>query len=401
MTPSPSNGRGPVYFLFSNPAGFSGQKAAAELVIAGLTRRGWGCRRLPQPALERGGGNWRAPLLYLTAILAAWLRAGRLLLARGGWLCVSMGQTRVSFVRDAVPLLLGRIGLGRGRVAVALQGSLFMKWADRSLNARVFRFLLEQAGAVAVPGERQRRRLLGLGLSASRVAVVVNSCDLEPVSPEALAAKHAAGADSVRPVRLLHLSSLIDTKGFPEYLGGIGASCPAWPAPGSRPSCAGAWSRANFPIDSGMPPRRRRGSKARWRRSTGTGARVKWIKGAVGAEKAALYREADIFVLPTRYSVEAQPLVLLEAMASGCAILTTRAGEIPTILDERSAVFLEEATAAGVAAALEALIADGGARARLARAAHERFLQNYTVERHLDEWERLLDPSSGRRKGGA
>jgi glycosyltransferase involved in cell wall biosynthesis len=229
----------------------------------------------------------------------------------------------------------------------------------------------------------------------------VNSCDLEPVSPEALAAKHAGGAGSARPVRLLHLSSLIDTKGYPEYLAALSLLS----------GLAGAEFEAVLcgrMVSSEFSDRFRDAASAQtWIESEmakinrGGRARVKWIKGAVGAEKTALYREADIFVLPTRYSVEAQPLVLLEAMASGCAILTTRAGEIPTILDERSAVFLEEATAAGVAAALETLITDGGARARLARAAHQRFLQNYTVERHLDQWERLLDPSSGRRKGGA
>ncbi len=39
------------------------------------------------------------------------------------------------------------------------------------------------------------------------------------------------------------------------------------------------------------------------------------------AEKAAFYRDIDVFVFPTRYRNEAQPLVLFEAMAAGVPVL--------------------------------------------------------------------------------
>jgi glycosyltransferase involved in cell wall biosynthesis len=247
-------------------------------------------------------------------------------------------------------------------------------------------------------GEWQRSRLLWLGLSASRVAVVVNSCELEPVSAEAMTAKQAIGADRNRPVRLLHLSSLIDTKGFPEYLEAL-RSLSSRTGPEFEAVLCGRLVSSEFSdrfLDAASAESWIEREMAKINQSAR--ARVKWIKGAVGAQKAALFREADIFVLPTRYSVEAQPLVLLEAMASGCAIVTTRAGEIPTILDEHSAVFLGKGTSAELAAAIESLLADGGARAQLAEAGHERFLQRYTVEHHLDEWEHLLDSSAGRRE---
>jgi len=118
--------------------------------------------------------------------------------------------------------------------------------------------------------------------------------------------------------------------------------------------------------------------------------RVRWIKRAVGAEKAALFRDAVIFVLPTRYAVEAQPLVLLEAMASGCAILTTRAGEIPTILDEQSAVLLAKPSAETVADAMRAMAVAAKVRRRFALTAQARFVDRYQVNRHIDAWEVLL-----------
>jgi glycosyltransferase involved in cell wall biosynthesis len=390
MTAPAQTGREPVYFCYASPSGFSGQKAAVELVIKGLSGRGWDCRRLPQPVLDRNGRGGPARLAYLFCVLFSWIRAMRLLGARGGRLCVGLGQTRAAFLRDAVPLLLGRAGLGRARVVITLNGSLFMHWADRSLEGRVFRFLLQHAGTVTVVGEQQRARLVALGLSPNRVVVVVNSCELEPVPAGDVAAKHPPAAGPARAVRCLYLSSLIDTKGFPEYLEALHRlSALAGPTVeavlcgrlvasefSSRfhdAATAGAW------IENQMAETNRRER-----------VHVRWVKGAAGADKAALFREAELFVLPTRYAVEAQPLVLLEAMASGCAIITTRAGEIPAILDDRSAMFLAEVSTETLATVLQTLVADAAARARLARAAHDRFMERYQIDRHLDQWETLL-----------
>ncbi len=387
--------RGPIYFCYADPAGFSGQKAAIELVIKGLSGRAWACRRLPQPVLDRSGGRPLARVQHLFRVLGAWIRAWRLLGARGGWLCVGLGQTRAAFLRDAVPLLLGRAGLGRAHVVITLNGSLFMHWSDRSLETRVFRFLLKNAGTVTVVGEQQRARLIALGLPENQVTIVVNSCDLEPASAEAVATKNPPAADPKRAVRCLHLSSLIDTKGFPEYLETLHRLSALAGPPVEAVLCgrlvASEFSN-RFP-DATAAEAWIEDQIAGINRSAR--AHVRWVRGAAGADKAALFREAEIFVLPTRYAVEAQPLVLLEAMASGCAIITTRAGEIPTILDDDSAMFLPAVSTNALATALQTLVADATARARLARAAHARFMDRYQVERHLDQWETLL---TGKRK---
>jgi glycosyltransferase involved in cell wall biosynthesis len=381
---------GPIYFCYADPAGFSGQKAATELVLNGLARRGWVCRRLPQPVLDRSSGGRLAPVHYLLGVLKAWIRACRLLGARGGWLGVNLGQTRAAFLRDAIPLLLGRTGLGRARVILSLHGSLFMQWTNRSLETRVFRFLLKNAGLVTVLGEQQRARLIALGLPADRVVIVTNSCDLEPASADAVAAKHPPAAEPRRTVHCLYLSSLIDTKGFPEYLEAL-HRLSALAGPPVEAVLCGRLVTSEF--------------SSRFHDTAATAAwienriteinqservRVRWVKGAAGADKAALFREAEMFVLPTRYAVEAQPLVLLEAMASGCAIITTQAGEIPTILDDHSAMFLPAVSTDALAMALQTLVADAAARARLARAAHARFMERYQLERHLDQWETFL-----------
>lgn len=386
-------GSGPLTFCYARPEGFSGQKAATQLVLNGLAARGWICRELSQPVLDREGG-WRALLHYSGKVLGVWLHATGLLWQRSGGLCVGLGQTRASFLRDSVPLLLGRIGLGRERVIVSLHGSLFMQWPETSLDARLFRCLLRNAGLVTVLGERQRCRLVALGVPEARAVVVVNSCELAPVSRAELETRLDTAVGSEAPLRYLYLSSLIDTKGYPEYLEALHRLAAL---PGRRIEAV----LCGCLVESGVSARFSDLARAgQWIEekmiaiNRSDRVRVRWVKGTAGAAKAALFRTADVFVLPTYYAVEAQPLVLLEAMTSGCAIITTRIAEIPTILDSDSALFVEAPAVDGLVQALQTLAEDDGHRTRLARAAHRRYVECYRIERHLDAWEKLLRPVS-------
>lgn len=54
-----------------------------------------------------------------------------------------------------------------------------------------------------------------------------------------------------------------------------------------------------------------------------------------GEEKSALFERADVLILPSYH--EGMPLVILEALACGCAIISTRVGTTPEILTEENA----------------------------------------------------------------
>ncbi len=384
-----------VHFSYLDPKGFSGQRAATELVINGLSRRGWSCWRLPQPVLDRSDNARFARAAYFIGMLRAWLRGGRLLISQGDWLCINLPQTRAGMLRDAINLCLARLGVGRNRIVISLHGSLFMHWNERSFEARLFCRLLAQAGTVTVLGNRQRERLLQLGVKKECVHVVVNSCDLPLLSSSSVKQKHGIRVRAV--VKVLYLSSLIDTKGFPEYLEALhilsGSDGPQVEAV----LCGQLFNAEQCERFANSAAAEVWIEKMLADINRSRHVRVRWVKGAMGAAKIALFQEADIFVLPTRYAVEAQPLVLLEAMASGCAIVTTDIGEITTVLDRQCAVLLRESTGAEVANALRPLLENSDACAQLALAAYARFTDRYAVDRHLDAWEQLLGRAA--RKG--
>lgn len=346
---------------------------------------------MPQPVYMRNGPRILSMLRFVLDLLQAWLRSISLLFVNSGFLHLSLGQTRMAFLRDFFPLLFGRLSFGRECVIIALNGSPFMRWPLGSIDAKLFGFILTLAGRVVVVGERQRKRIIQLGVPSARVVVITNTCVLTDVRP--LGFREISSQETVR---LLHLSSLIDTKGFADFLEAMAelATKPGRRFEGVLCGKVVVSEFAEHFHDEGSATTWIESKIAEINRSARV--QVRWIRGASGLDKTRLYEEADIFVLPTRYPVEAQPLVLLEAMAVGCAIITTRIGEIETILDESCAHFLESGDIDVLVMALEELGGNPGRRRDLGENAAQRFHAQFSLDKHLDAWESLLTRTTAR-----
>lgn len=75
-----------------------------------------------------------------------------------------------------------------------------------------------------------------------------------------------------------------------------------------------------------------------------------------GEEKKKIFMDADILVLPS-YS-EGMPVVIMEAMAYGQALVVTPVGGIPEILNSDNGFFIEPGSPSQIKDAIEALMAD-------------------------------------------
>ena len=115
---------------------------------------------------------------------------------------------------------------------------------------------------------------------------------------------------------------------------------------------------------------------------------IKWIKGAYSTEKQELFRKSHIFVFPSR--IEAQPIVLLEAMASGCAIISSKAGLIPSMLEGNAAVLLEDLSHEEIAKQTVNLINNQHKRNSLAQTALERCRKLFSISVYEKSWNSLF-----------
>jgi glycosyltransferase involved in cell wall biosynthesis len=116
----------------------------------------------------------------------------------------------------------------------------------------------------------------------------------------------------------------------------------------------------------------------------GEGGRVVALGVVQGEDKARALAEADIFVLPSKYPLEGQPLAILEAMAEGLPVVATPRAAIPDmVVDGVTGFLVPEGDIKALASNLSRLIEDADLRERMGRAGRELYLSRFTRERCL------------------
>jgi glycosyltransferase involved in cell wall biosynthesis len=123
------------------------------------------------------------------------------------------------------------------------------------------------------------------------------------------------------------------------------------------------------------------GDKAEFERrmaEPGMADMVQYFGFVSGEQKNQLLREADLFCFPTYYENENQPVNLIEAMAFGLPILTTRWRSLPELFPAHYAGLVNIRSPEQIADGLLALLSgESGEGFR------DIFLRDFTLERHL------------------
>jgi glycosyltransferase involved in cell wall biosynthesis len=101
---------------------------------------------------------------------------------------------------------------------------------------------------------------------------------------------------------------------------------------------------------------------------------VYWSGPVYELNKQKWYESIDVFLFPSRYINEAQPMVILEAMSYGCTVIATQRGCIPEMLVEGSGYAIAESEFEDVSVQfLERLIDDRDKLNMLKSNAYSRF----------------------------
>jgi glycosyltransferase involved in cell wall biosynthesis len=113
-------------------------------------------------------------------------------------------------------------------------------------------------------------------------------------------------------------------------------------------------------------------------RELNQGSQVERLGFMKGDGKFAALREADLFLFPTYYAAEGQPLNLMEAMAHGLPVVTTRWRAIPDVVPPGypGLIPTQDPAAAATALVAQALTADGLAERAV-------FEQRFALPAHL------------------
>lgn len=182
------------------------------------------------------------------------------------------------------------------------------------------------------------------------------------------------------PLRVLYLSAMIPSKGYKHVLEATALlrdrGIPV------RTTFAGRWESDEA----------ERVFAARIRQ-LGLAQAVEVLGGVSREEAGALHLQADVLVLPTAYPVEAQPLVVIEALAAGTPVIVTRHAGLPEMISEGiEGRFVASASPSEIADAAETLRSGWPTHSQAAR---ERFELAYSPKAVCLQWLSLLDSLSG------
>ena len=298
----------------------------------------------------RGGGGKIAGALWFAAAML-----------QVGWLCATMRAqlvhahmtTRGSAFRKS--LLCSLAILLRVPVVMHMHGADFIPfyrglfpWLRAPLAT-----MLRRAAHVVVLGAAWRDFLIEeVGVAPQRVSILANGV------PRPQQAAQRGLPD--RP-NLLFLGRLCARKGLPELIAALGT-----------PSLRARHWRAVIAGDGDPAPFR---AMIGWHRLANRVDMPGWL----GREDIQeLLGRTDILVLPSHH--EAMPIAVLEALASGVAVITTAVGTLPEFLqDGVNALLVVPGDVAALSNAIEKLLDDAPMRARLAEAGHGVFREKLEI----------------------
>lgn len=274
---------------------------------------------------------------------------------------VPIAQNTLGFLRDSLFMMPSR-WLG-ARLVVHLHGGGFADfYASASpLTKLVVRWSLAQVNLAIVLHEKFRN-IFGDLVPPSRVAVVENGIVDEFANTSLIR------NDSKKRLRVLFLSLLVESKGFIDLVH-------------AAPTVLRQVPDLEFIFvgdGTGYPEFERAQA---WAEERGLQDCVKFVGPRWGQEKNEALLDADVLAFPTWYPYEGQPRVIIEAMAAGLPIVTTRHAAIENTLGEDGALYARMRDPEDLAAQLVALLKDPLRRTSMGRHNRLRFLEYYTVDR--------------------
>ena len=220
------------------------------------------------------------------------------------------------------------------------------------------RRILERAGAVYCASDYLRQRFLdGVEGDAEKVEVIYNGLDME---------RFQAAAEKRK--RIVYVGRLIEEKGVLPLARAMSEVLPEFPE--WRADFIGA---RRFGNDAPSSDYERRVIET----LAPLGERVIYHNALPHTEVVAAYRGAEVAAVPS-IMLEGFGRTALEAMACGCALISSRNGALAEVCGEAT-LSIDEVSREAIAAALRRLLGDETLRRSLSERARRRAIERFEI----------------------
>lgn len=307
----------------------------------------------------------------------------------------TIGLSKAGFIRDLLMIWLSwpfrkPIVLhlkGGGLLEFYQSGSFLLKTVIASTFAR--------ADAIIVLGKLLRDQFQFVPNIDSKSNIVSNGL---PGGLQKYCEIHRL-RDESQPFHLLYLSNMIPPKGYLHVLEACHILHTEREIPIHCDFCGAFVATAND--NAKVSPAEAEAAFRRLIDAKGLEGSVHYHGTVRGDHKRAILHDAHVFILPTSYSWEGQPISIIGALACGLPVISIRFRGIPEqVIHGWNGFLLEERSPRAIADAVETLWRDQALHKEFSRNAIEQYRKNFTLEAHLNRLipvilGREIDSSSG------
>lgn len=271
--------------------------------------------------------------------------------------------------------------MSRVPIVMSLHTAGFDEPASIAGHGRIARWTFDAARLYLCVSPGLADACRAAGVPPDRIRYVPNGVDVDrfrPAAPEERRAiRESLGIDAARPVTMF--VGFFSQDKQPHVLFDAWLGLQHDPATASTLLFVGATESAYFEVDHRLAADMR--SRAA---QDGVADRVVFVGPTTRIDE--YYRAADLFVLPSLR--EGMPVALLEAMASGLAVVVSRLpGSTDAMIDDGvTGVLVAPGDVPAFASAIRQVLSDRERAAALGAAARRRVVADFSAERVADAW---------------
>ncbi|MCP3965752.1 MAG: glycosyltransferase family 4 protein [Lentisphaerae bacterium] len=369
-----------IYPVTSSP---TGQQIASGQIINYLSRQEeFTVRSFQLKGYDRT--SIKMPICVIKFVwqtVKLWTYLLRLLFYKPTAVYLNLGQSWMTFLRIGIWYsLLLRIRKNHYGI-ISLHGHWFTNWTTQSILSKTFVWILRPAEVITVLGNSQEISLIKQGISPDNIRIVPNTSTIDPLELDAISEKHNENS-----IKILFLSNLIPSKGFIEYIDTINQLSKLNLQIKVEAILCVKEMKCGYSEDFNCHSYLK---QAIDEINLSSQVTLKHVPGAYGSLKQKLYRQSHIFILPSR--IEGQPLVLLEAMASGCVPIATAVGEIPSIINDNEGILIDRPAPSLILKCILKLINEQTERKEMALNAASSYRSNFSISNYHQNWQSIFN----------
>lgn len=253
---------------------------------------------------------------------------------------ITTSQSKQGFIRDYVLITLCKwfhvpvIAHQYGANLRQLTSSLGEKGTQKLKN------LLSVVKIIIVEGDYMKEQYSFLPDFESKIKVIPNGLPIEGKH-----ARHNKAYDTNKPFVMFYLSNLIWSKGYFDVLKAVDILVNI---DKMNVKCIFA-GKFMASIDDERPGISKKEDFDKFILDKNLGDYVEYYPGLYGDAKDEMFYNSNIFILPTYYINEGQPVSIIEAMAYGCVPLVTNYRHIPMMVNNSNGCYVEPKTPSDIA----------------------------------------------------